>query len=631
MGKQRRDVGLRIRYKPTESPSAIDMLQSRASRVFILGLLLVLATLGFYNPIVHNHFIDFDDASYILNNPHVVSGLTWANVKWAFTTSRDGNWHPLTWLSHAFDCQLFGLNPIGHHYMNLLLHVVNGVLLFLLLNRATGFTWGSLLVAALFALHPVNVESVAWAAERKNVLSMLFFLLALHVYDRYTRAPRLPLYLLVIVFYGLGLMAKPQVITLPFVLLLWDYWPARRMAGTGFQGSPPPRSFAYLVLEKLPLLILAAVDSHITMRAQRGGVQSLVDVPVALRLQNAVICYLRYIGEAFWPSHLAPLYPRPLSFPAWQVAGALALLLSVSAVVLHWRERRYLVVGWFWFLGTLIPMIGLITVGEQSMADRYAYISFIGLFVAAVWGLAAIAGKHRIPRVGWAGAALFALVVLGCLTRRQLAYWHDSETLWRYTLSVTEGNYVAHNNLGVALAGQGRANDALLEYRTGNALHRYKPLPLLGLALYELQLGHPEQAMEDCKAVLHDSPDPALQSSAWGELGQAYLGLHQYDQAAASYRTALQLNPKDSGALVGTGLMALRGGQFELAVGQFFSAVKVDSSETNMLLFSHALRLAGREAEADSALAQLQRDSSDLGRAQFEAAQLLKFAGLKPL
>src|SRR5260370_2127581 len=293
------------------------MSPSRENHVLIFCLLLVVATLAFYTPIVHNQFIDFDDMSYVLTNSHVVGGLTWDNVKWAFATCRDGNWQPLTWLSHALDCQLFGLNPIGHHYTSLLLHAANAVLLFLLLQRATGFTWSSMVVAAWFALHPVNVESVAWAAERKNVLSMLFFLLALHAYDRYGRAGRHYLYLLVTVFLALGLMAKPQVITLPFVLLLWDYWPLQRMSAAATAGglpAAPPRSFAYLVCEKLPLFVVAAVGSHIALLAQSPGVHTISEVPVPARLENAVASYLRYIANPPVPPRLPPPYPRPSTF-----------------------------------------------------------------------------------------------------------------------------------------------------------------------------------------------------------------------------------------------------------------------------------------------------------------------------
>ncbi len=612
-------------------------------RVVIFCLLLVAATLAFYNPVVHNRFIDFDDLSYILKNFHVLHGVTWDTVKWAFTTFRDGNWHPLTWLSHALDCQLFGLNPLGHHYTSLLLHAASAVLLFLLLRRATGSTGCSLMVAALFALHPVNVESVVWAAERKNVLSMLFFLLTLHAYDRYARAGGRYLYSLVIVLFALGLLAKSQIVTLPFVLLLWDYWPLGRMDATsaaaagapaGSPAAPTPRSFAWLVWEKSPLFVLAAAESVVTVVAQRAGasVRTLAEAPMPVRLENVVVSYVRYIGKAFWPSHLVPLYPRPVSLlPAWQVVGAATLLLLVSALVLGWRDRRYLPVGWFWFLGTLVPMIGIVTVGEQAMADRYAYIPFIGLFVAVVWGLDALASALRIPGRWRAAAALLVVLLLGCRTYRQIPYWHDDETLWRYTLSVTERNYTAHDNLALYLLKQGRPEEAIVHFHAGKSLHTYPPDQLLALAVYELSVAHPQEAIDECASALRASADPKVQAAAWGELGYAYLQLHDYDRAAGSYQTALRLNPEDAVALMVSGLLALRQGQSDVAVIQFYRAVTVDPSDLNAVLFSQALRRAGRTAEADSAWAQVQKISPDPHQAQIEAAQLLSLVGLKPL
>ena len=634
--------------QPTELPLAIDMSSSREKHVVVYCLLLAAATLAFYNPVVRNQFVDFDDLSYILKNPHVLGGLTWAMVKWSFTTFREGNWHPLTWLSHALDCQIFHLNPIGHHYTSLLLHTANAVLLFLLLWRATGFTWPSLLVAALFALHPVNVESVAWAAERKNVLSMLFFLLALHAYDRYGLTGRRYLYWLVAVFFALGLMAKPQVVTLPFVLLLWDYWPLQRMR-VGMPGSatkdlpsvsnqPSDQlSLRSLVWEKWPLFVLAAADSVVTVIAQRAGaaVRTISEVSIPARLQNVLVSYVRYIGKAVWPSPLVPLYPRPVGLlPGWQVLGAGALLLLVSVLVWHWRERRYFLVGWFWFLGTLIPMIGIITVGEQAIADRYGYLPFIGLFIAmvwALWALAEVATNRGIARVWLAGSAVAVLAILGSLTYHQLGYWHDSETLWRYTLSVTDGNYTAHSNLALALAKQGRPEEAIAQFRTGKALHKYPPVQVLGLCRYELHVGYTLYAIEECNSVLHDTDDPKLQAAAWSGLGEAYLQLHRYDQAAESNRNSLHLNPDDDLGLVGMAVLAMRQGQDDQAVAQLAHAVKVDPNDVNVLLFAQALRRAGHLAEADSATAQVQKVSTDLGQAQYDATQFLAFVGLKPL
>ncbi len=622
---------------------------SREKNIVIYCLLLAAATLVFYNPVVRNQFVDFDDLSYILKNSHVLGGLTWTTVKWSFTTFREGNWHPLTWLSHALDCQVFHLNPIGHHYTNLLLHTSNAILLFLLLQRATGRTWPSLLVAALFALYPTNVESVAWAAERKNVLSMLFFLLALHAYDsyannRYGRTGRRVFYVLVAICFVLGLLAKPQIVTLPFVLLLWDYWPLQRVsirmrmhapaAAEGVPSDPNQLSFRSLLWEKWPLFLLAAADSVVTVIAQRAGaaVRTLSEVSIPARLQLVIVSYVRYIGKALWPSPLVPLYPRPVgSLPAWQVVGAAALLLLLTALVWRWRDRRYLLVGWCWFLGTLVPMIGIITVGEQAMADRYSYLPFIGLFIAAVWTLSELSAQRQIGRAWLAGSAVAVLLVLGSLTYRQLGYWHDSETLWRYTLSVTEGNYTAHSNLALALAKQGRPDEAIVHFHAGKALHKYPPIEVMGLCTYELHVSHASEALEDCNEVLHDSDDPRLQAAAWSGVGEANLQLHRYDQAAQSEQNSLRLNPDDQLALVGMAVLAMRQGHDDVAVALLAHAVKVEPNDVNVLLFVQALRRAGRAAEADSASVQVQKISTDLGQAQFDAGQFLAFVGLKPI
>ncbi len=617
------------------------MLASREKHVVIFCLLLAVATLAFYNPLIRNQFIDFDDQAYILKNTHIQNGVNWDTAKWSFTTFYYGNWHPLTWLSHALDRQLFGLNPIGHHYVSLLLHAMNAMLLFLLLQRATGFKWSSLVVAALFALHPINVESVAWAAERKNVLSTLFFLLALHAYDRYGRQGGKSLYLLVTACFALGLMAKSQIVTLPFILLLWDYWPLERMnfglaigSSAADSETVQRRSLGYLIWEKLPLFFLAAADSAVTVIAQRAGnaIRTLSEVALPVRLENVLVSYVRYIGKAFWPSPLVPLYPRPESaLPGWQLISAAALLLVVSALVLYPRERRYLLVGWFWFLGTLVPMIGIVTVGDQAMADRYAYVAYIGLFIAVVWTLNEFTSMHRIGSQWLAAAATGVLLLFGGLTYHQIGYWHDEETLWRYTLSVTERNYVAHNNLALALRKQGRSDEAVREFRAGMALHQYPPGQILALALYELQVKHPNETIEECNTALQASADPIIKAAALSELGQAHLQLRHYDEAGASFRAALGVSPEDGMALMGSGVLALREGQNEVAVAELAHAMKVDPSDLNVLLLAQALRHAGHTAEADSLSQQVQKIAANPAQAQIAAAEVLAFAGLKPL
>ncbi len=593
-------------------------------------------TLAFYNPIGHNQFIEFDDSAYVVANPEVQQGVTWDTVKWAFTTFHAGYWHPLTWLSHAVDCQLFHLNPAGHHYVNLLLHAINAVLLFLLLRSATGSTAASFVAAGLFALHPVNVESVAWAAERKNVLSMFFFLLAMLAYNRYARTGRRSLYLSVIVLFALGLMAKPQIVTLPFVLLLWDYWPLQRMAAEvdGFPKPCPSRSFRLLLAEKIPLFLLAAADSLVIVMAQRAGhaVRTASEVSWPARLENAVVSYVRYLGEAFWPFRLAPMYPRSAHpLPLWQVAGAAALLIALSGLVLHRRERRYLTVGWLWFLGTLVPMIGIVTVGEQAMADRFAYIPFIGLFVAVVWTLDSLTSQLRMARVCGAVAALAALLVSGCLTYRQLGYWRDDETLWRYTLSVTDDNYMAHNNLAFALAHTGQTDEAIAHFRAARALHEYPADQVLRLAHYEVRMGYPQDALDESRAALAASRDPQLQQAAFCEMGRALLGLRRYDEASRSYREALRLAPDNSDALVNSGLLALRAGDSNLAIAYFGHAAKINPNDVNLLLLAQALDRGGRTADAGRVLAQARKVSADFAQSQQAVAQFLALAEIKPL
>ena len=621
------------------------MYQSRAHpvdavierHVLVCCLALAAATLAFYNPIAHNQFIQFDDSPYILANPHVQQGLTWQTLKWAFTTYHAGYWHPVTWLSHALDCQVFHLNPVGHHYVNLLLHVINAILLFLILRSATGANAASLVVGALFALHPVNVESVAWAAERKNVLSMLFFLLALLAYNRYARTGRISAYFSVVVLFALGLMAKPQVVTLPFVLLLWDYWPLGRLAtphAGGARTACAPRSMRFLVLEKLPLFALAAADSYVIVLAQRAGnaVRTTTEAPWLLRMENAVVCYVRYLGEEFWPLHLAVLYPRPSNLlPSKEVIAAAAVLIFISALVIRFRARRYLVVGWLWFMGTLVPMIGIITVGEQAMADRFAYIPFVGLFIAVVWTLNEAFAKARIPSAWAIASASAILLACGWMTNQQLHYWHDEETLWRYTLGVTENNYMAHNYLALELAKSGRRAEAITHFRAARALHQYPPDQIVKLAHYEVRLGYPGEAVEECLAALKGSPPPAVETAAYREMGRAFLDLHRYEEAEESYGEVLTRNPNDADALISSGLLALQSGDISLAVARFSHGTDVEPKDVNFLLLAQALDRSGQADDARKAKAQAQKLSANLAESQHAVAQFLALANMKPL
>ncbi len=446
-------VQARKRLYPKELPKTGTFIAGKKKLNTLLCLLLAAVTIALYSPVIGHSFIVLDDSDYVTANPHIHHGLGWSTVKWAFTSTAAANWHPLTWLSHVLDYQLFALNPAGHHLDSVLIHTANALLLFLLLGWITGRVGPSLLVAALFALHPINVESVAWVAERKNVLSMFFFLTAIGAYVRYVRQPDWRRYLLVMVLFALGLMAKPMVITLPFVLLLLDYWPLGRTAGSPPPVVPVPQStVASLLLEKIPLLVLSAVSALITLKVQRTGyaVRTLIQFPLAVRIENAIVAYGLYLWKTLWPTRLA-LYPHPaMALPPWQWILSALVLIGITALVVIFRSKRYLPVGWFWFLGTLVPVIGLVQVGEGAMADRYAYLPLIGIFVMVAFGSADLADARAV-RLPWRVIpALCALLALSLVTHRQMSYWDSDYDLWSHTLVVAE-NPFAHDAMGSAL------------------------------------------------------------------------------------------------------------------------------------------------------------------------------------
>ena len=434
--------------------------------------MLFLLALIVYNPAAHNGFVSYDDPAYVTGNRHIQAGLSWQTVRWAFSTAHAANWHPLTWLSHALDWELFGAHALGHHYTSLLLHGICVVQLFLFLEGATGYAWRSLTVAALFAVHPINVESVAWVAERKNVLCTVFFLLSLLAYHAYARKPSLNRYFVVALWFALGLMSKPMVITLPFVLLLLDYWPLQRMrvggahlASTLDPEAPSETGFWRLALEKLPLLALSAASAVITVVAQRSENAIKLQYSLPSRLENAVVSYALYIVTALWPARLAALYPHPVGLiPWWKVGLAAAFLIAVTILVFRFPRQRYLLVGWFWFLGTLVPVIGLVQVGDQAMADRYAYIPFIGLFIVAVWGVSDWLRARRISTLVPAMATAVLLAGFAFLTHVQISYWHDSYSLWSHTLAVTHDNFIAHDNLGAEFLNEGKPEEAKTQF-----------------------------------------------------------------------------------------------------------------------------------------------------------------------
>lgn len=507
----------------------------------VLGLLLLVATVAVYFRVNAYPFVNYDDTIYVTQNAKVQAGLNWDTVRWAFTTYRVGTWHPVTWLSHALDCQWFDLDPAGPHDVNLALHVANVLLLFWILLRATGYTARSFMVAALFALHPINVESVVWIAERKNSLSMLFFLLGLGAYRWYVANPKAGRYITVAAMFALGLMAKPQVITFPFVLLLWDYWPLRRATFSPLapvdESGLAAQNFGRLIVEKLPLFVLAGISAAITMSAQRAD-GNKTWYPLTLRLEYALVSYVQYIGKALWPARLGAFYPHPDYVPLWQAATALLLLVLVTALAIAgWRRRPYLLVGWLWFIGTLVPMIGLEGVGyqgKQGIADRYAYLPLIGLSLMICWGVADWAEQKKIPAAVLRVVSAMFLFVLAVASYRQLGYWQDNVTLWSHTLAVTDGNFLAENNLGKALIAEGRDEEGVGHFYKAVVIYPADPVSNLNIGIYEQKRGNYAVAIERYKTTLSITRDPELRAAAFSNMAAAYRKLGDFADAQKS-------------------------------------------------------------------------------------------------
>ncbi len=530
-----------------------------SGRTFFLCLLLVSATVVIYWPVRGYPFSSLDDYLYVVNNVHVRGGLSWSTLEWALTHTYAANWHPLTWVSHAADIELFALDPGPPHLVNVLLHVIDALLLFWVLLRATGYVGRSWMVAALFALHPINVESVAWVAERKNMLSMLFLLLALAAYRWYAREPRVGRYSLVALLYVFGLMAKPQVITLPIVLLLWDYWPLRRMFATGLESSSgsqpsttlPARSLAWLMLEKLPLMLVCAAGVLITLHAQE---RDFVTMPLqdrlrpenwvpklSMRLGNAIVSYAKYIGKAFWPSALAPEYPLS-SLTRWQILGALAVLVAITVLVIAGWRRRYLVTGWLWFLVTLVPMIGLIQAGRQAMADRYAYGSFLGLFIMICWGVAQWADQWHLPTAVLPGVSVIGLVALTAVTYRQVGYWKNDLTLWTHASQVVRNHWVAEDNIGIALRELGKSDgEVMLHFFRAAEVNPLDPLSNLNIAFYEQQHGNLYEAIAHYKNALIGLDTDTDKPKIYRNMGVAYRDLGDTAKARECFEKSVSL------------------------------------------------------------------------------------------
>jgi tetratricopeptide (TPR) repeat protein len=552
----------------------------------LIALFLIVAALAVFWPIKNFHFISLDDGGYVTENPQVLNGLSFKGVIWAFTTKHASNWHPLTWLSHMLDIELYGVNPGGHHLTNLLFHLANTLLLFWVLKWMTGTLWRSGFVALLFALHPLHVESVAWVAERKDVLSTFFWMLTMGAYVHYVHQRSLKRYLLVFLSFALGLMSKPMLVTLPFVLLLLDYWPLGRLQipskviriphnktySNSTNGSP---GLLRLVWEKVPLFVLVIASCLLTVIAQQkgGAVASLEALSLEVRVANALISYVSYIGKMIWPARLAVQYPYPERFPLWQVAGTGFFLIGVSFLVVREARRRpYLGVGWLWYFGTLVPVIGLVQVGAQAMADRYTYIPLIGLFVMMVWGIPEFLTGWRYRRMVLPASATLVMVLLTILTRTQLQYWYTGITLFRHSLDVTIDNYLSHNSYGVALAAQGKNEEAIVHYKESLRIRPFFADTHLNLGNALARQGKYQEAIDHFTKALSLRPDFV---KAHNSLGVALAHQGRYEEAMTHYKEALRIKSDYAEVHNNLGVILARQGKTQEAMAQYHQALQM--------------------------------------------------------
>jgi tetratricopeptide (TPR) repeat protein len=555
-------------------------------------LLLLAATLAVYSQVRHYEFVNYDDPEYVGENIHVRAGLTADSLVWALTSFDAANWFPLTWITHMADCQFFGMESGWHHLTNVWLHALNALLLFAVLKRMTRARWPSALVAFLFALHPLHVESVAWVAERKDVLSAFFWFLTLWCYARYVERPGVRRYLTVVLAFSLGLMAKPMIVTLPFVLLLLDVWPLRRAPWA------KPR-----LLEKLPLLALAAGASLVTFLAQRssGAVAPLAGTPLALRLENALVSYMVYIGGMLWPAGLAVLYPLPRALPVLGVAAAGLALAGISLVVARqWRARPYLAVGWCWYLGTLVPVIGLVQVGTQSHADRYTYVPMIGLTIMLAWGAAELVERRPRARNAVIAAAVVTCSASLAVTWFQIQYWASTETLLGHTLEVTSGNFIMHHNLADYYLQHGRNEEA--RQHDAEAL-RINPMYMearLNLALALSLLGRPGDAEVEYRRALEQQPEGKQMALAHSGLGAALAAQHRTTEALPELELAVHLRPESAEGHYNLGTALAELGRNPEAASELATAVRLEPGDAEAH-YRLAVALAAQDKRNEAA------------------------------
>lgn len=600
-------------YGGTELTTDAPKNSHKARFVWIVCFALIAVTAGVYWQVKNHPFIVCDDPVYITENPSIQQGITPASIAWAFTTMYANFWHPLTWLSHMLDVELFGLNPGGHHLMNVFFHVANTLLLFLVLQRMTKTLWQSAFVAALFALHPLHVESVAWASERKDVLSTLFWMLTMGAYVFYVEKGTLVRYLAVVSFFALGLMAKPMLVTLPFVLLLLDFWPLGRIypvqsiqsAHAETPSSPlpsrkqqkkhtkgttkktpqpksqqsvahsPRRVLIALIMEKIPLLLLSAGASVVAYIAQQeGGALGLAsEYPLGARIGNALVSYTAYIWKMIWPVNLSVWYPHPGMLPPWHVLGAACFLIVITGLAL-WNITRfpYVTVGWFWYIGTLVPVIGLVQVGGHGMADRYTYVPLIGLFVMIAWGIPDLFKKYPYRHQITVVTACFVITFLSIMTWQQLQLWKDDVTLFTHTLKHTKDNHIAEKALGIAFSRQGKWDEALRHLTRAYELYPHDKDLHLCLGNVYSSLDRSERAIAHYREALRIDPGFA---KAYFNLGNVYAQMGKREDALISFSKAIELNPHDAEAFYNMGCVFFSLARFDKAISCFREAIRI--------------------------------------------------------
>jgi len=541
----------------------------------VICLLLALATVAIYAQTATHKYLAYDDDQYIYENSLVKAGLTASNIAWASTTFFYANWHPLTWISYMLDFSLWGDNPGAQHLENAAFHLACALLLFLVLTRMTGRPWRAALVAAIFAVHPLHVESVAWISERKDVLSTFFEMLTLLMYVRYAAKPGVSRYLAVAAMFAVSLLAKSMAVTFPLVLLLLDYWPLHR-----FDWPPAPAAIRPLVIEKLPLLAMSAVASVLAYVAQRnwGAVASLAHLPLAVRAGNAAVAYVAYLGKTFWPTDLAVFYPARAPDPE-SATLAFALLLAVTFLAWRWiKTRPYFAVGWLWYVGMLVPVIGLVQVGIQAMADRYTYMPMVGLSIALVWTVADFVEARRELRMAASAAAIVALVVLSVAAFRQTEYWKTSRELFEHTLAVTQNNYIIQNNLGVILGREGDSKEAVALYRAALSTNPDYPEAHANLAHELLKSGQFDEAGQHLTQALALRPELA---SAHGDLGVLMAARGQFDEARQQFLRALSIKPSDADNESNLCFALTHLGRPDEAVAHCNAALRIDPNHAN--------------------------------------------------